>query len=101
MLQPKLLQIMQRELESSGLQLTPGSQQQLEQVVANGVSRMRRTHAIDHPGLLINAEQNLKSLVKYLAAYAREAGSFPKMTSQDFGTAMRTCPTLWPYASSG
>ena len=100
MLQTKLLQIMKRVLESSGLELSAGGQQQVEQVVLNGVDRMRRTNALDHPGLVINAEVNLKSLVRYLAGYAREVGSFPQLSAQDFDSAMRACPTFWPYSSS-
>jgi hypothetical protein len=101
MLQPKLLLIMQRELDSCGLELTANGRQQVEQLVTYGVDRMRRSHALEHPGLMINAEQNLKSLVKYLAGRAREAGTFPNLSPQDFDSAMRACPTLWPYCSSG
>ena len=93
--------VMQRELDFCGLELAPDSRHQVEQLVSHGVDRMKRSHALDHPGLMINAEQNLKSLVRYFASQAREMGTFPRLGSEDFNAAMRACPTYWPYWSSG
>ncbi len=101
MLQSRLVTIMQRELESQNLQLTPYCTQQLEVLLTRGVERMRNNRVADHPGRVLNAEHNLKSLVKYLCDYSRVAGSYPQLSHSDFDAAMRKVPTFWPYCTSG
>ncbi len=91
---------MQREVETCGVRLPPYALQQVETLVNQGLERMRRTKAVDHPGLVINAERNLRRLVRYLAEYAREAGSFPELEPRQFDAAMRSCPAFWPYSTS-
>ena len=92
---------MQRELDSNGLQLSPYCVRQIEQLVIRGVQRMRNNKADEHPGQVLNAERNLRSLIKYFQDYSREAGTFPQLTNSGFEAALRVCPTFWPYCSSG
>ena len=81
--------------------LSPYCVQQIEVLVTQGVERMRNNNLADNPGRLMNAEQNLKSLVKYLRNYANEVGSYPHLSNADFDAALRNCPTFWPYCASG
>ncbi|NNJ65965.1 MAG: hypothetical protein HKP16_10375 [Xanthomonadales bacterium] len=62
---------------------------------------MRNNKAADHPGHILNAERNLKALIKYFRGYAEEAGTFPRLANSDFDSALRTSPTYWPYSTSG
>lgn len=101
MLQSRLLLVMQRELDSQGLQLSPYCVQQIEQLVSRGLERMRNNKAADHPSHQMNAERNLKALVKYFCNYSKEVGTFPQLTISDFDTAVRTSPAYWPYCSAG
>lgn len=101
MLQSRLLSIVQRELDSQNLLLSPYGSQQIEVLITQGVERMRNNKVDEHPGRLMNAEQNLKSLVKYLRKYATDVGSYPQLSNADFDDAMRNCPTYWPYCASG
>lgn len=100
-LQSRLAVTMQRELDSQNLQLSPYCLQQIEILVGRGVERMRNSNATDNPGYVMNAERNLKSLVKYFADYSRNKGSYPRLTRSDFDHALRSSPTYWPYCSSG
>lgn len=99
MFQTRLIHIMQRELQAQNLQLSAYASQRIEQLVKNGIHRMRVNNASEHAGLVLQAEQNLKFLVRYFSDYAREAGSFPSLKDQDFDAALKTCPTYWPYSS--
>jgi len=92
---------MQRELDSQGLQFSPYCTQQIEQLVSRGLERMRNNKATEHPSHLMNAERNLKALIKYFSNYSKEVGSFPQLSVSDFDTALRTSPAYWPYCSSG
>ena len=69
MLQSRLVGIMQRELENQNLQLTPYCTQQLEQLVNNGLKRMRMSKTIDHPGYIMQAERNLRVRIPFGVAY--------------------------------
>ena len=101
MLQSRLMIIMQRELDSQNLLPDPYCTQQIERLVTQGVERMRNNNAADHPGRVMNAEQNLKSLVKYICDYSKNMGTFPQLSQSHFDAAMRSCPTLWPYCTAG
>ena len=101
MLQSRLLTIVQRELDSQNLLLSPYCTQQIEVLITQGVERMRNNRVADNPGRLLNAEQNLKALVKYLRNYATDVGTYPHLGNADFDDALRTCPTFWPYCASG
>ncbi len=100
MLQARLLSIMRRAVDSQSFQLSSECQQQLEQMVVNGLIRMRINKTIDHPGYILQAESNLKALVQYFCDYAREVETFPHMGSADFHAALIVCPTYWPFCSS-
>lgn len=100
MLQSRLLGILRRELESRSFELSPDCQTQIEQMIMNGIVRMRINKAIDRPGHVIQAEHNLKALVRYFCEYAQEQETFPHLESVDFHAALITCPTFWPYCSS-
>jgi len=101
MLQSRLIGIMQRELESQNLQFSVYCTQQIEQLLAQGVKRMRVSKADNHAGHVMHAEQNLRSLFKYFGDHSRAAGTFPKLTNSRFDAALNACPTFWPYCSSG
>jgi len=100
MLLPRLLSVMNRELQAQALQLSPYCTQQLEQLVGYGVQRMRVNKATEHAGHTLQAERNLKLLIGHFADYSRAAGGFPKLTNTEFDAALRCCPALWPYVSS-
>ena len=101
MLQSRLAGIMQRELETQSLQLSDYCTQQIQQLIGNGVNRMRTSKVLDHAGHVMQAERNLRSLVKYFSDYSRTAGSYPHLSTSQFDAALSSCPTLWPYCSSG
>ena len=100
MLKPRLLHLMHRELRVQGLELSPSCTQQIEKLVNNGAQRMRLNKA-EHARHDIQAEQNLKTLIRYLGDYARDAGTYPKLNDEGFRAAVSRCPALWPFLSSG
>lgn len=100
MLQPRLLSILRRELDSQGFELSSDCKTQIEQMVINGVVRMRINKAIDRPGHVLQAEHNLKALVQYFCKYAQDLETFPLLESVDFHAALITCPTFWPFSCS-
>jgi len=100
MLQTRLLSIMRRELQTQNLQLSIDCTQQIEQLVRRGIDRMRTGRVLDHAGHVIQAERNVKLLIKYFCDFARDAGTFPRLSNADFQKALIACPTIWPYCSS-
>jgi hypothetical protein len=58
-------------------------------------------NVIDHQGYVTQAEQNLKSLIKYFCDYSRDLGTFPTLSDSDFNAALSSCPIFWPYCSTG
>lgn len=101
MLQVRLFSIMRQEIQFRKLQLAPYCKKNIESMVRHGIARMKMMDADKHPGHIMKAEQNLKALVVYLGEYARKAGTFPSLSESDYDNAMRNCPALWPYCSSG
>lgn len=101
MLQSRLYGILRREVENSQLQFSPFCTQQIEQLIGNGLKRMRMNKTIDHPGYILQAERNLEALIRYFVEYSKKAGTFPTLADSDFNAALRTSPALWPYSTSG
>ena len=97
----RLLSVMKRELESQNLQLSQYGEQQIEGLVSNGVQRMRFNSATDSASYNLRAEQNLRSLIRYLCDHARDLETFPKLSNSHFDAALIACPAFWPYSSSG
>jgi len=100
MLQTRLISIMQRELQSENLQLSPYCSQQIEQLLSYGIQRMRVNNASDRARHILQAERNLKFLIRYFSNYSKEVGSFPRLNNSDFDAALLACPTFWPFCSS-
>jgi hypothetical protein len=100
MLQTKLLKIMKRELQSQNLQLSSDCIAQIEKMVRYGIQRMRANHSMDNAGHVIQAERNMRFLVRYFCDYSRDMGTHPKLSNSDFNQALNACPTLWPFNSS-
>ena len=92
---------MQRELESRGMELPLYCTQQIEQMVSRAMLRMQANRVIDHAGHVLQAERNLVSLIEYFCEYSREIGSYPRLSNSDFDAALHSCPSFWPYSSSG
>ena len=100
MLQPRLLGIMQVELKAQNLELSLYCIQQIEKLVGQGIQRMHINSAVGHGGYVMQAERNLRLLIKHLTDYSRSLGTFPNLNDSDFDTALNVCPTLWPYRTS-
>lgn len=100
MLQTRLLNVMQLELKSQNLELSLYCMQQVEKLVGQGIQRMRMNSALGHARYAMQAERNLKLLIKHLTDHSRSLGTFPKLNDPDFDAALIVCPTLWPYRSS-
>ena len=91
---------MQYELDMQGLQLPGSCRSRLEQMISRGVIRMRTNKILDNPGQVLQAEQNLKSLVRYFCEFSREAGIYPEITDPDFEKALLGCPPFFPFHCS-
>jgi hypothetical protein len=100
MLKARLLGIMQREVKSQNLQLSMYGMQRLELLVGQGIQRMRLNSAADHAGYAIQAERNLKQLIRHFGDYSRNLGTHPQLSDADFDAALVACPNVWPYRSS-
>jgi hypothetical protein len=98
-LQPRLISIMQREMDFLSFKPPTSCKSQMDSMVAQGLTRMRISKALDNPGQVLLAERNLKELVKYLSDYSREVGSYPSIEEADFHAAMLASPAYWPYCA--
>jgi hypothetical protein len=96
-LQPRLLSILQREIDSLGFKPTTSCKSQMDQMVIRGIVRMRIGKALDNPGRILQAERSLRDLVQYFCDQSRDAGTFPEISDEDFRAALISCPPLWPY----
>ena len=82
------------------LQLSFYCEKQIEQLVSRGVGRMGTGKVDDHAGYVLQAERNLKSLIKYFCDYSLRVETFPALSNSHFNAALNACPTFWPYTSS-
>jgi len=64
------------------------------------MQRMRTSKALENAGHTLQAERNLKFLIRYLCDYSRDVGTFPQLNDSDFNAALLASPTFWPYCSS-
>jgi hypothetical protein len=97
----RLKGIMRRELETSQLELSPYCMRQIEQLVGRGIKRMKMNNTLERPGYFMEAERNLVTLIRYFDEYSRNLGTFPQLGDSEFDAALRNCPALWPYSTSG
>lgn len=99
-IQPRLLSILQREMDTLGLQLSSSCRGQLEGMVTRGVTRMRVNKLLDNPGQILQAERNLKEMVQYFCGHARQVSTYPTLSDDEFRRAKTACPTFFPFWSS-
>jgi len=97
----RLKGIMQRELENLQLELSLYCTKQIENLISRGIKRMKMNNTLDHAGYAMEAERNLATLIRYFHEYSKKLETFPKLSETDFDAALRNCPTLWPYSTSG
>lgn len=97
----RLNAVIRQELDQHQLQISSYCMKQLEGLVGNGIKRMTMSKVADHSGYQMQAERNLRSLIEYFVKHAKQVGSFPALSDGDFDSALRTCPTLWPFSTSG
>lgn len=100
MIRTRLTSILNQELQSQGLQLTPYCQQQFEQLLSNGVQRLSLVRPAPKPAHTMQAERNLKGLVKFFCDFAQDRGTFPRLENADFNAALSQCPPHWPFHAS-
>lgn len=91
---------MQREMDMLGLSLPSSCRSQIEKMVNRGIVRLRMNNLLDNPGMVLQAESNLKGLVRYFCDFSREVNTYPTLNDADFQKGLTACPTFFPYWSS-
>jgi len=96
----RLEAILESEMEHQELQLSPCSEQWMEDIVSIGVDRMAMDKVFEKQEMVHLAEENIKHLMEYLSDQAKTYRSFPYMEDLAFDMAMEECSPLWPYVCS-
>lgn len=80
-----------------GVVVTPACMQMIEQMIANGITRMQTQGVIESEPQLRLAEDNLARCLRELSDEAVDMKKFPNIDDIMFNIVMkRLCP-VWPY----
>lgn len=80
-----------------GVVVTPACKNLMEQMIANGVTRMHNQGVLEHEPQIRLAEDNIHRCLRELGNEAVEQKTFPNLEDKTFNIVMkRLCP-LWPY----
>ena len=80
-----------------GVVVTPACMQMIEQMIANGITRMQTQGVIENEPQLRLAEDNLARCLRELSDEAVDMKKFPNIDDIMFNIVMkRLCP-VWPY----
>ena len=96
-LKAKLTLVLEREIESIDLYLSPYGLSQIEKILDHGVERMGIDGVTESIEKIYVAEENLKRLLEYFCNYAKTLGTYPFLDDGAFDTALAECYPLWPY----
>ncbi len=96
-LKHRLTQASQRIAQKLGLGVSPGCQQLIEKMIANGVTRMQVQGALEREEQIQLAEDHLRRCLDALSEQAVTAGTFPQVDEHAFQLATKKLCPLWPY----
>ena len=80
-----------------GLGMSSSCQQQMDQLIKNGVARMKIQHALEREEQVRLAEDNLRRCLDRLSRLAQDEGTFPLVNEQIFDKAIKELCPFWPY----
>jgi hypothetical protein len=96
-LKSKLTLILEREIETIDLYLSPYGISQIETIIDHGIERMGIDGVTDSLEKIYVAEENLKRLLDYFCNYAKSLGTYPFLDDSAFDTSLAECYPLWTY----
>ena len=80
-----------------GLGVTPGCQQLVEKMIANGVSRLEHQRALERQEHIIQSQENLRKCVQELGERAQVLGTFPVVDEEAFEEMQKKLSPIWPF----
>ncbi len=93
----RLVQSVERVSLKLGVVVMPACMQMIEQMIANGITRMQNQGVIENESQLRLAEDNLARCLRELSDEAVDMKKFPNIDDVTFNIVMkRLCP-VWPY----
>jgi hypothetical protein len=96
-LKSKLTLVLESEIESIDLYLSPYGLSQIEKILDHGVERMGIDGVTESLEKMYVAEENLKRLLDHFCNYAKTLGTYPFLDNDAIDTALADCYPLWPY----
>jgi hypothetical protein len=96
-LKSKLTLVLEKELESIDLYLSPYGMSRIEKIIDQGVERMGLDGVTDSIEKIYVAEKNLTHFLEYFCNYAKTLGSYPFLDDNAFDSALADCYPLWPF----
>jgi hypothetical protein len=89
--------IVHDELERYGLGLAEGCELDLQQFIASGVAKIRRTGGEASDKRVVKAEDQFRKFVRAMASEAKKQG-YPELHEDTFAKARKLfCPGFWPF----
>jgi len=96
-LKSKLTLVLEREIESIDLFMSPYGLSQIEKIIDHGVERMGIDGVTESLEKIYASEENIVRLLDYFCNYAKTLGTYPFLDDSAFDTALAECYPLWPY----
>lgn len=86
-----------RRLTKLGLGVTSACEQEIDKMLAVGVSRMEHQHALEKEEQLLVAEENLFRVLNDLNEQAQKLRTFPRLDGECFALMKKRMSPMWPF----
>ena len=96
-LKSRLVLVLEREIESIDLYLSPYGMSRVDKLIDQAIERMTLDNVSERMDKIIVAEQNLKHLLEHFSSRAKTLGTYPFLDDNAFDTALADCHPLWPF----
>lgn len=89
--------VAQRRFKKLGVGVSSECEQQVDKMIAIGVTRLEHQRALEKEEVLIIAEETLFRILKDLYERAQVLGTFPMLDGAVFESTRQRLSPLWPF----
>lgn len=86
-----------RRLNKLGVAVNTVCEQEIDKMLAIGVSRLEHQRALDKEEMLLVAEENLLRVFHDLNEQAQELGTYPIIDHEAFSQMKKRMSPMWPF----
>lgn len=93
----RFLNLAQKRFKKLGVGVSSDCEQEIEKMIAIGVSRLEHQRALEKEEILLITEESLFRVLKDLYERAQVLGTFPMLDGKVFEDTKKRLSPMWPF----